>query len=198
MDKPEFNLRLIKTYVSPYKVPTFIGEDFNVFTYELEMNFITIDWRSFSMTIVNSGEEIYFTFDGLGKIHGIKCINDATNRSILIERYNHGIPHGEWSYDRPFNYWKKNYINGVLNGPFTICDQKLKIKGTYKKGVYDDSLEYFDMSSGTPKPLKSEWYKDGRLTNTIDYEAQFKAKEASSVTVPLKVIGRDKALFWKF
>ena len=108
--KIELNSRLIKSYVDKNKSPTFIGEESNIFTYELEWNFITIDWNSSSMTIVNSGKETYFTFDSLGKTHGLKCISDTYDNSIIMERYNHGIAHGEWSYDKPLKYWVKNTI----------------------------------------------------------------------------------------
>jgi hypothetical protein len=196
MDKQEFNLRLIKTYVNKHKEPIFIGEEFDVFTYEVEMDFINIDWKSSSMRIENSGKETYFTFDSLGKIHGIKCVNDVINRSVLIERYHHNIPHGEWTFDQPFGYWVKNYVNGVLHGPFKNLEKSTKIKGNFKNNKYDGDIEYFDMIKGNPKLSITEKYKDGVLLQTIHEEEP--QNKPDTIVIPLTVKGGDKRLFWKF
>ncbi len=193
----QLNERIIRNFFGKLKPYTLIEVNSNVYIFEIEQHIVKIDHNSSSVTFTINSTETYFTFDSLGKYHGLKCVTNFTTREIFMERYNHGIPHGEWTYDKPYNYWVKTYNNGVLDGPFKVRDRFNKIKGTYKKGVYDGSIEYFNMDSGVSVPSKTEIYKEGILVNFIDHNEKEKVKQASTFEVPLKVIGSDKCLFWK-
>jgi hypothetical protein len=192
----QLNERIIRNFFGKLKPYNLIEINSNIYIFEIEKHIVNINHNSSNVTFTINGNETYFTFDSLGKYHGLKCVTNFTTREIFMERYNHGIPHGEWTYDKPYNYWVKNYNNGVLDGFFKIRDRFNKIKGNYKKGVYDGTTEYFDMSSGTAIPSKTEFYKDGTLINVINHNEE-KFKQVTAIEVPLKVIGSDKCLFWK-
>ena len=190
MDKLEFNNFLIKKHIESVKISKFEYEENNIFTYTVDSNFVNIDYNFNSMTIQNSGKEIFLTFDASGEIHGDKLITDDYS---AIETYNHGVPHGIWKYDKPRNYWVKNYVNGILEGDFKIVDRKTKIIGTYKNGVYNGSIEYYTFENGDYKSQKTEIYKDGVLLDTIDHTLSIIPK-SSGITLPIRI---SQPRIWK-
>ena len=190
MDKFSFNDFLIKKHIESVKISKFEYEENNIFTYTVDSNFVNIDYNFRSMTIQNSGKDIFLTFDASGEIHGDKFIVDDYSS---IETYIHGVPHGTWRYDKPKNYWVKNYVNGVLEGDFKIVDKKTKIIGSYKNGVYNGSIEYYTFENRDYKPQKSEIYKDGVLLNTIDHTLSI-IPENSNISLPIRI---SQPRIWK-
>ena len=181
MGKFEFNDFLIKKHIKGLKISNFEYEENNIFTYTVDSNFVNINYNFRSMTIQNCGKEIFFYFDKLGEIHGIKTITDDYSST---ETYNHGVPHGKWDYYKLKKSWTKNYVNGVLEGSFIIREGKNKITGTYKNGVYDGSIEYYKFENGSYEAEKTEIYRNNALINVIDHNALI---ESDTIVIPIKI-----------
>jgi hypothetical protein len=163
----ELNNRIIRKNIVYKNFPHLVEVRNNIFTYETEEGYIFyIDHNSMSVTIHENCKETYFTFDSLGKFHGLRCINNYGTNEIFMERYNHGIPHGEWSYDKPCDYWVKNYDNGVLHGPFTQRYGKHKVEGTYKLGKFHGIMTYYSSHNFDFIETKKEVYDNGVLKET--------------------------------
>jgi hypothetical protein len=190
MNKLEFNDLLIKKHIKKIKFSKFEYEENNIFTYSVDSNFVNIDHNFNSMTIQNSGKEIFFNFDESGEIHGIKLITDDYSAT---EYYDHGVPHGKWDHYQTKKNWTKNYVNGVLDGNFVIRENKEKIIGSYKNGVYDGSIDYYKFENGVYKSQKTEIYKNGVLLDSIDHTIS-RVSLDTSITLPIKI---SQPRIWK-
>lgn len=194
MDKFEFSLRLIKNFVDKIKSPDFLYDENNKFYYEINGNVVTIDYNCNSMYIQKNGNDIFLTFDMLQKIHGVKCISGYDKPdTVSVERYEHGIPHGQWDCDSKYEHIMKTYNKGILEGPFRFSNRTHKIKGNFKNNKYHGVIEYYVYEEGEYVPEKNETYENGVLKNIINLKVK-----STGIEIPLVLRGRDKLLKRKF
>jgi hypothetical protein len=186
------NEKIIKKFIGD-ETYILIDENSNIYTFEIDKSIVTIDYNTLTIRIVKNTKEIFITFNELLNYHGTKCITDFTTREIITENYNNGVPHGEWSCYKPYDYWTKHYKNGILDGTFVIYNKLNKIEGSYKDNKYDGSIKYFDVVSKISNLVKTEVYKDGIFYDSINH---IKEKDEKTY-IPLAVIGSEKCLFWK-
>ena len=186
------NEKLIKNFISEVKDYILIDENSDIYTFEIDKSIVTIDYNTFTMRIVKNTKETFITFNYLLNYHGTKCITDFTTREIITENYNNGVPDGEWSSYKPYDYWIKHYKNGVLDGKFVIYDKFNKIEGSYKNNKYHGTIKYFDVISKISTLVKTEIYLDGIMYDSIDHVKE----KTDKISIPLAVVGVEKCLFW--